>query len=88
MTDATVRDPAIEVRELTRRFGTFTAVDAISFDVAAGEVFGFLGANGAGKTTTLRAISATSSRRAEGRRAWRDSTWRRRRSRSSETSAT
>jgi ABC-2 type transport system ATP-binding protein len=56
VTDATVRDPAIEVRELTRRFGTFTAVDAISFDVAAGEVFGFLGANGAGKTTAIRML--------------------------------
>jgi ABC-2 type transport system ATP-binding protein len=49
-------DAAIEVRTLTRRFGTFTAVDAISFDVAAGEVFGFLGANGAGKTTAIRML--------------------------------
>jgi ABC-2 type transport system ATP-binding protein len=49
-------DPAIEVRSLTRRFGAFTAVDAISFDVAAGEVFGFLGANGAGKTTAIRML--------------------------------
>jgi len=48
--------PAIEVRGLTRRFGTFTAVDGISFDVAAGEVFGFLGANGAGKTTAIRML--------------------------------
>jgi ABC-2 type transport system ATP-binding protein len=47
---------AIEVRSLTRRFGVFTAVDAISFDVAAGEVFGFLGANGAGKTTAIRML--------------------------------
>lgn len=47
---------AIEVRELTRRFGRFTAVDAITFDVAAGEVFGFLGANGAGKTTAIRML--------------------------------
>ncbi|PYP81167.1 MAG: ABC transporter [Gemmatimonadetes bacterium] len=47
---------AIEVRGLTRRFGTFTAVDAITFDVAAGEVFGFLGANGAGKTTAIRML--------------------------------
>ena len=46
----------IEVRSLTRRFGAFTAVDAISFDVAAGEVFGFLGANGAGKTTAIRML--------------------------------
>jgi len=48
--------PVIEVRGLTRRFGTFTAVDAITFDVAAGEVFGFLGANGAGKTTAIRML--------------------------------
>jgi ABC-2 type transport system ATP-binding protein len=56
MTGAPARGPAIEVRGLTRRFGTFTAVDAISFDVAAGEVFGFLGANGAGKTTAIRML--------------------------------
>ena len=47
---------AITVRELTRRFGAFTAVDHISFDVRAGEVFGFLGANGAGKSTTIRML--------------------------------
>ena len=56
MTDGPARDAAIEVRGLTRRFGSFTAVDAISFDVAAGEVFGFLGANGAGKTTAIRML--------------------------------
>jgi ABC-2 type transport system ATP-binding protein len=44
----------IEAENLTRRFGDFTAVDAISLKVAAGEVFGFLGANGAGKTTAMR----------------------------------
>ena len=49
--------PAVEVQELTRRFGTFTAVDAISFSVAPGEVFGFLGANGAGKTTAIRMLT-------------------------------
>jgi ABC-2 type transport system ATP-binding protein len=48
--------PAIEVKELTRRFGTFTAVDRVSFDVGAGEIFGFLGANGAGKSTTIRML--------------------------------
>jgi ABC-2 type transport system ATP-binding protein len=47
-------DLAIEVKDLTRTFGTFTAVDRISFAVPAGEVFGFLGANGAGKTTAMR----------------------------------
>ena len=49
-------DYAIEARELTRRFGKFTAVDAISFHVEPGEVFGFLGANGAGKTTAIRML--------------------------------
>ena len=56
MSVAPERERTIEVRELTRRFGAFTAVDAISFDVAAGEVFGFLGANGAGKTTAIRML--------------------------------
>jgi ABC-2 type transport system ATP-binding protein len=52
----TPREMSIEVRGLTRRFGTFTAVNDISFDVAQGEVFGFLGANGAGKTTAIRML--------------------------------
>lgn len=47
---------AISVERLTRRFGDFTAVDQISFSVAQGEVFGFLGANGAGKTTAIRML--------------------------------
>ena len=47
---------AITARDLTRRFGSFTAVDAISVDVRAGEVFGFLGANGAGKTTAIKML--------------------------------
>ena len=47
---------AIEVRGLTRRFGAFTAVDDISFDVRRGEIFGFLGSNGAGKSTTIRML--------------------------------
>ncbi|MBA3852776.1 MAG: ABC transporter [Gemmatimonas sp.] len=47
---------AIRVDDLTRRFGDFTAVDAIRFEVASGEVFGFLGANGAGKTTAIRML--------------------------------
>jgi ABC-2 type transport system ATP-binding protein len=45
---------AVLARNLTRRFGSFTAVDAISFEVRPGEIFGFLGANGAGKTTAIR----------------------------------
>jgi ABC-2 type transport system ATP-binding protein len=49
--------PAIMARDLTRRFGSFTAVDQISFSVGAGEVFGFLGANGAGKTTAIRMLT-------------------------------
>jgi ABC-2 type transport system ATP-binding protein len=47
---------AIEVKELTRRFGAFVAVDRLSFDVRQGEIFGFLGANGAGKSTTIRML--------------------------------
>jgi ABC-2 type transport system ATP-binding protein len=49
-------EPALAVRGLTRRFGDFVAVDDVSFDVRAGEVFGFLGANGAGKTTAIRML--------------------------------
>ena len=48
---------AIDARDLTRRFGDFTAVDGITFDVRPGEVFGFLGANGAGKTTAIRMLT-------------------------------
>lgn len=51
---------AISVRDLTKRFGAFTAVDHISFDVARGEIFGFLGANGAGKTTAMRMLCGLS----------------------------
>jgi ABC-2 type transport system ATP-binding protein len=47
---------AIEVKDLTRKFGAFTAVDHVSFDVTEGEIFGFLGANGAGKSTTIRML--------------------------------
>jgi ABC-2 type transport system ATP-binding protein len=50
-------DIAIAARDLTRTFGDFTAVDHITFDVRAGEVFGFLGANGAGKTTAIRMLT-------------------------------
>jgi len=52
--------PLIQARGLTKRFGTFTAVDAVDFEVAPGEAFGFLGPNGAGKTSTMRMIGCTS----------------------------
>ena len=51
-----MNDIVISVRELSKRFGNFTAVDRISFDVYRGEIFGFLGANGAGKTTAMRML--------------------------------
>ena len=50
----------IEARALTKRFGHFTAVDSVDFDVAAGEAFGFLGPNGAGKSSTMRMIGCVS----------------------------
>jgi len=50
----------IHARGLTKKFGDFTAVDAIDFDVAPGESFGFLGPNGAGKTSTMRMIGCVS----------------------------
>ncbi len=53
-------DRVIEVEHLTKRFGDFTAVDDISFDVRRGEIFGFLGANGAGKTTAMRMLTGLS----------------------------
>lgn len=53
-------DNVISVSGLTKRFGTFTAVDGISFSVARGEIFGFLGANGAGKTTAMRMLCGLS----------------------------
>jgi ABC-2 type transport system ATP-binding protein len=48
---------AVEAVDLTRNFGSFVAVDAVSFSVASGEIFGFLGANGAGKTTAIRMLT-------------------------------
>jgi ABC-2 type transport system ATP-binding protein len=50
----------IEIEELTKRYGDFTAVDRLSLTAAAGEIFGFLGPNGAGKTTTIRIIAGLS----------------------------
>ena len=49
---------SIEVKNLTKKYGKFTSVDNISFDVKEGEVFGFLGANGAGKSTTIKMLCA------------------------------
>jgi len=54
------REKVIIAEKLTKRFGDFTAVDAISFEVNRGEIFGFLGANGAGKTTAMRMLSGLS----------------------------
>src|SRR5215813_10919890 len=53
-------DTAITANNLTKRFGDFTAVDSISFEVHKGEIFGFLGANGAGKTTAMRMLCGLS----------------------------
>lgn len=53
-------EKVIEVKDLTKKFGDFTAVDAISFSVDKGEIFGFLGANGAGKTTAMRMLCGLS----------------------------
>ena len=50
----------IEVKNLTKKFGSFTAVDDISFEVHRGEIFGFLGANGAGKTTAMKMLTGLS----------------------------
>ena len=50
----------IEVKDLTKQFGAFTAVDHITFEVKRGEIFGFLGANGAGKTTAMRMLCGLS----------------------------
>jgi ABC-2 type transport system ATP-binding protein len=52
----TNRDTVIQTRALTKRFGDFTAVDTVSFEVTAGEVVGYLGPNGSGKTTTIRML--------------------------------
>lgn len=56
MTDGPGSDVSLRVSNVTKRFGDFTAVEDLSFDVRAGRVFGFLGPNGAGKTTTIRMI--------------------------------
>lgn len=50
-------EPAIIAKNLTRRFGDFTAVDAVDFSISRGEIFGFLGSNGCGKTTTMKMLT-------------------------------
>lgn len=50
-------EPAIRARNLTRRFGDFVAVNSVNFDIAKGEIFGFLGSNGCGKTTTMKMLT-------------------------------
>lgn len=55
-TNAQSPQPQVSLRELTRRFGDFTAVNRVTLDVARGEIFGFLGPNGAGKSTTIRML--------------------------------
>lgn len=55
-----MNEPVIYTENLTKKFGTFTAVDNISFSVDKGEIFGFLGANGAGKTTAMRMLCGLS----------------------------
>src|SRR5262249_14203113 len=50
-------EPAIVAENLVRRFGTFTAVDGVSFRVEHGEIFGFLGPNGSGKTTVIKMLT-------------------------------
>ncbi len=55
-----MNDIVIQTEQLTKRFGAFTAVDHLSFEVSKGEIFGFLGANGAGKTTAMRMLCGLS----------------------------
>ncbi|HKH88607.1 MAG TPA: ATP-binding cassette domain-containing protein, partial [Acidimicrobiales bacterium] len=52
--------PVVVARDLTKRFGSITAVDGVSFEIERGEAFGFLGPNGAGKTSTMRMVSCLS----------------------------
>jgi len=56
MPDTTITTPSLRVSNVTKRFGDFTAVEDLSFEVRRGRIFGFLGPNGAGKTTTIRMI--------------------------------
>ena len=61
-------EPVIVARDLTCRFGDFTAVDHVSFTIERGEIFGFLGSNGCGKTTTMKMLTGLACRRAKARR--------------------
>ncbi|MBL1273887.1 MAG: ribosome-dependent ATPase [Marinobacter maritimus] len=56
-TEGKSEQPAISAHNLTKRFGDFTAVDSVSFEIARGEIFGFLGSNGCGKTTTMKMLT-------------------------------
>ena len=56
-TDSGYTGPAVEVEQLVKKFGDFTAVDGVSFTVPQGEIFGLLGPNGAGKTTLIRMLT-------------------------------
>ncbi len=60
--------PTIQAHGLERKFGSFAAVDGLSFEVDEGEVFGLLGPNGAGKTTTIRLLTCLISPTADPRR--------------------
>src|SRR2546421_1363407 len=60
LTCVSALEPLIHARGLVKRFGSFTAVDGIDFDLQRGEAFGFLGPNGAGKTTAMRMIGCVS----------------------------
>jgi ABC-2 type transport system ATP-binding protein len=53
-------EPILEIKKLTKRFGNFIAAEDVTFNVAKGEIFGFLGANGAGKTTVMRMLCGLS----------------------------
>ena len=57
MNDVATPPKAIQVIDIVKRYGNFTAVDGVSFDVAEGEVFGLLGPNGAGKSTLIRMMT-------------------------------
>ena len=78
----------IEVQHLTKRYGSVTAVDDVSFRVDKGEILGFLGPNGAGKTTTMRVLTGLHPGDATAARSWRATTCSTSRSRPSAAPAT